>query len=467
MPSSDVSPGTRNRESANQAFQRRRFRWLMLLGLGLAVLLQALSTTALAAEKRIALVVGNARYPNNPLANPENDARLVAGALRKLGFEVIEKLNLGSREFRKEVIEFANRTEGQEGIALLYYAGHGVQVDGKNYLIPVDIPLNDERTVKWESIDIERFLGEMGKPGRQARIVVLDACRDNPFLGKTRAIQAVGGLAEMRAYGTLIAYASAPGATAEDGPPGTNSVYTRHLAHELLSEGVQIEEMFRNVRVKVYRDTAERQIPWDHSSLTVKVVLNPSRSVAGSDASSLDAQRRMDETMRKLETQRAQLEEERRQLDEEKRRWAGERAQTIAVAKPTPQPTSQPANLPTAAPATEQRRNELLRKETELEDREKALKRIDEEIRREPPPAAIASPPAAAPVRPPPAAAKPAPVAPPSPVAVAAAPPAGLTTPASPTARAGLCAELVMRFQVGLPLSAEETKFLQQKECKK
>ena len=191
----------------------------MPLCLALAVLLQWVPAPALAAEKRIALVVGNARYPNNPLANPENDARLIAGALRKLGFEVIEKLNLGSREFRKEVIDFANRTEGQEGIALLYYAGHGVQVDGKNYLIPVDIALNDERTVKWESIDIERFLGEMGKPDRQARIVVLDACRDNPFLGKTRAIQAAGGLAEMRAYGSLIAYASAPGAAARRRPP--------------------------------------------------------------------------------------------------------------------------------------------------------------------------------------------------------------------------------------------------------
>lgn len=429
--------------------------WLAALCLGLAVLLQAVAAPALAAEKRIALVVGNARYPNNPLANPENDARLIAGALRKLGFEVTEKINLGSREFRKEVIDFANRTEGQEGIALLYYAGHGVQVDGKNYLIPVDIALNDERTVKWESIDIERFLGEMGKPGRQARIVVLDACRDNPFAARTRAIQAAGGLAEMRAYGTLIAYASAPGAAAEDGPPGTNSIYSRHLAHEMQSEGLQIEEMFRNVRVKVYRDTAERQIPWDHSSLTVKVVLNPSRSGGSSEAASAETQRRMDETLRKLEAQRAQLEEERRQLDEEKRRWAGERQPPVALAKPA----ASPASAAPVAAVAEPKNADLLRKESELAEREKALKRIDDEVRREPPlpvppkPAPAAAPPAPAPARPPPA-------------QVAAAPAAGAATP-SPAARAGLCAELVMRFQVGLPLSAEETKFLQQKECKK
>ena len=450
MRRSGLTPGIDIREYDKERCPLLPSVWLMALCLGLAVLLLSLPEPALAAEKRIALVVGNARYPNNPLANPENDARLIAGSLRKLGFEVTEKVNLGSREFRKEVIDFANRTEGQEGIALLYYAGHGVQVDGKNYLIPVDIPLNDERTVKWESIDIERFLGEMGKPGRQARIVVLDACRDNPFLGKTRAIQAVGGLAEMRAYGTLIAYASAPGAAAEDGPPGSNSIYTRHLAHEMQAEGLQVEEMFRNVRVKVYRDTSERQIPWDHSSLTVKVVLNPSRSGGTSEAATLETQRRMDETMRKLEAQRAQLEDERRLLDEEKRRWAGEHQQPVAAAKPQP------------VPAAEQLKVELLKKETELEDREKALKRIDDEIRREPPPAAVAkvAPPAALPVRPPP-------IAPASPVAVAAAPPAAAATPASPTARAGLCAELVMRFQVGLPLSAEETKFLQQKECKK
>lgn len=438
----------------------------MALGLGLAVLTQGFCDAALAAEKRIALVVGNARYPGNPLSNPENDARLIAGTLRKLGFEVTEKLNLGSREFRKEVIDFANRTEGHEGIALLYYAGHGVQVDGKNYLIPVDIPLDDERTVKWESIDIERFLGEMGKPGRQARIVVLDACRDNPYLAKTRAIQAVGGLAEMRAYGSLIAYASAPGAAAEDGPPGTNSIYSRHLATEMLSEGLQIEEMFRNVRVKVYRDTSERQIPWDHSSLTVKVVLNPSRNPGATAVGSPEAQRRLEETLKRVEAQRAQLEDERRQLDEEKRRWAVAREQTVAVAKPA----AVPAAVPASSPAAEQRKNALLRKETELEDREKAFKRIDEEVRREPA-AAAASPsarPPTASARPlnPPGPSTPAPVAPASPVSVAAAP-SGLATSTSPGARTSLCAELVMRFQVGLPLSAEETKFLQQKECKK
>lgn len=449
MPRSEMSPGNDNREIEEQRSNRSPYTWLTALWLGLS-LLQALPTQALAAEKRIALVVGNARYPNNPLPNPENDARLIAGALRKLGFDVTEKLNLGSREFRKEVIDFANRTEGQEGIALLYYAGHGVQVDGKNYLIPVDIPLNDERTVKWESIDIERFLNEMGKPGRQARIVVLDACRDNPFLGRTRAIQAAGGLAEMRAYGSLIAYASAPGAPAEDGPPGTNSIYSRHLAHEMQAEGLQIEEMFRNVRVKVYRDTAERQIPWDHSSLTVKVVLNPSRNGRNDDSASLEAQRRVDETMRKLESQRAQLEEERRQLDEEKRRWEGDHKQTVAVAKPSP-------------PAAEQRKTDLQRKESELEDREKALKRLDDEIRREPPePAATArvKAPVAVPARPQQNTQV-------SPVAIAATPPVASSTPTSPGARAGLCAELVMRFQVGLPLSAEEMKYLQQKECKK
>ncbi len=460
MPCSEMSPAAATRDFAIHASYRRSSGWLVPLCLVLAVLLQCLAVpAALAAEKRIALVVGNARYPNNPLANPENDARLIAGSLRKLGFEVTERLNLGSREFRKEVIDFANRTEGQEGIALLYYAGHGVQVDGKNYLIPVDIALNDERTVKWESIDIERFLGEMGKPGRQARIVVLDACRDNPFLGKTRAIQAAGGLAEMRAYGSLIAYASAPGAAAEDGPPGTNSVYSRHLAHEMQSEGLQIEEMFRNVRVKVYRDTAERQIPWDHSSLTVKVVLNPSRS-SGGEAASAETQRRMDETLRKLEAQRAQLEEERRQLDEEKRRFAGERQPPVALAKPAAAPAS---TAPVAAVA-EPKNTDLLRKESELAEREKALKRIDDEVRREPPqPAPPKAGPAATPAAP-----APAPVRPPAPaqVATAAPPAAGAATP-SPAARAGLCAELVMRFQVGLPLSAEETKFLQQKECKK
>lgn len=232
-----------------------------------------------AQERRIALVIGNARYRTLPLNNPENDARLIASRLRGLGFEVREHLNLGVREFRRVVRDFARRVQDDEAVALFYYAGHGVQIDGRNYLLPVDVDLRDEEEIKDESVDIdELFISRLEKARARARIVILDACRDNPFRGATRNLRTSGGLAEMAARGTLVAFSSAPGAAAEDGAPGTHSAYTRHLAEEMMAEGVEIEQVFKNVRVKVLRDTRERQVPWVNTSLTANFSFNPGRA---------------------------------------------------------------------------------------------------------------------------------------------------------------------------------------------
>jgi uncharacterized caspase-like protein len=229
-----------------------------------------------ATDKRIALVVGNAQYPKVPLANPENDARLVAGNLRRLGFEVNLQLNVNVLQFRRALREFARRVQQDDAVAVLYYAGHGVQIDGRNYLLPVDINLRDQEEVKDESVDIEElFLSRIDKAGSYPRIVILDACRDNPFAAKTRNIRSAGGLAEMGARGTLIAFASAPGAPAEDGPSGRNSVYTKALAEEMMVPGLEVEQMFKNVRVKVLRETRERQLPWVNTSLTSNFSFNP------------------------------------------------------------------------------------------------------------------------------------------------------------------------------------------------
>ena len=232
-----------------------------------------------AADKRIALVIGNARYPKFPLANPENDARLIAARLRTLGFEVSEQYNLNVLQFRRALRDFARKVAQDDATAVLYYAGHGVQIDGRNYLLPVDINLRDQEEVKDESVDIdELFLSRIDKVGSFPRIVILDACRNNPFAGKTRNIRSAGGLAEMGARGTLIAFASAPGAPAEDGPDGGNSIYTRSLADELTAPGVEVEQMFKNVRVKVLRDTQGRQLPWVNTSLTSDFSFNPGRA---------------------------------------------------------------------------------------------------------------------------------------------------------------------------------------------
>jgi len=228
-------------------------------------------------SKRIALVIGNARYPRFALANPENDARLIATRLRALGFQVNDQYNLGVVQFRRALREFARRVQQDDAIAVLYYAGHGVQIDGRNFLLPVDVDLRDQEEVKDESVDIdELFIGRIDKVGSFARIVILDACRNNPFAGsKTRNIRAAGGLAEMGARGTLIAFASAPGAAAEDGPDGGNSVYTRSLAEEMMAPGIEVEQMFKNVRVRVLRDTNGRQLPWVNTSLTSDFSFNP------------------------------------------------------------------------------------------------------------------------------------------------------------------------------------------------
>ena len=252
-----------------------------LLLLAVAWLLGAMPASAgaqdrPATDKRIALVVGNAQYPKVPLANPENDARLVAGNLRSLGFDVNLQLNVNVLQFRRALREFARRVQQDDAVAVLYYAGHGVQIDGRNYLLPVDINLRDQEEVKDESVDIEElFLSRIDKAGSYPRIVILDACRDNPFAAKTRNIRSAGGLAEMGARGTLIAFASAPGAPAEDGPSGRNSVYTKALAEEMMVPGLEVEQMFKNVRVKVLRETRERQLPWVNTSLTSNFSFNP------------------------------------------------------------------------------------------------------------------------------------------------------------------------------------------------
>ena len=260
-------------------------RLLGTLVLGLVVALGLDSAQAQPADKRIALVIGNARYPKVPLDNPENDARLIAANLRKLGFEVNEQINVNVLQFRRALREFARRVQEDDAISVLYYAGHGVQIDGRNFLLPVDINLRDQEEVKDESVDLEElFLSRIEKARSHPRIVILDACRDNPFAGKTRNIRSAGGLAEMGARGTLIAFASAPGAPAEDGPSGRNSVYTKHLAEEMMVPGLEVEQMFKNVRVKVLRDTRERQLPWVNTSLTSNFSFNPQRGATPAPA---------------------------------------------------------------------------------------------------------------------------------------------------------------------------------------
>ncbi|MFM9882970.1 MAG: caspase family protein [Burkholderiales bacterium] len=295
------------------ARSHRSLAWMVVF-----MLLMAMETVAESAEpfgKRVALVIGNARYANVPLANPENDAKAVSSTLRRLGFEVNEQLNLNARDFRRVMRDFARRIQEEEGAAVLYYAGHGVQIDGRNYLLPIDINLRDAEEVKDDSIDIDEvFVSRIERARMTVRIVILDACRDNPFRGTTtRNIRPAGGLAEMNARGALIAYSSAPGAAAEDGLPGTNSVFTRHLVEEMPVEGIEVEQMFKNVRVKVLRDTNQRQIPWTNTSLTVNFSFNPARGPSPAELARIEQERKTQNSLVRVEQERSRLEQELKQ----------------------------------------------------------------------------------------------------------------------------------------------------------
>lgn len=216
------------------------------------------------AERRVALVVGNGAYSSSPLRNPPNDARDIAAALRAVGFTVIERFDVGRTEMQRAIIEFGSALDRGD-VALFYYAGHGIQIDGKNYLVPIDAALEREQHVPVETVDIDEVLARMAGARNRLNIVVLDACRDNPFVRSFRSARR--GLAQTLApAGTFLAYATAPGDIAADGM-GRNSPYTEALLTAMQLPGLEIEEVFKEARAQVRERTKERQIPWISSSV--------------------------------------------------------------------------------------------------------------------------------------------------------------------------------------------------------
>lgn len=230
-------------------------------------------------EKRVALVVGNGAYSSGPLRNPPNDAQAVAAALQELGFDVMLHIDLGYQDMRRAVVEFGTALQAG-GVGLFFYAGHGIQHNGKNYLVPVDATIQGEAYIAVEAVDVNTVLAGMHEAHNRLNIVILDACRNNPFERSFRSNS--GGLASIDApSGTLIAYATAPGRTAEDGA-GENSSYTAALVEQLGVPGAKVEDVFKRVRVEVQKNTGERQTPWETSSLTGDFYFVPSSGADGS-----------------------------------------------------------------------------------------------------------------------------------------------------------------------------------------
>lgn len=238
------------------------------------VLVLWLSGAVLAgAEPRIALVVGNGGYTAvGPLANPVSDADLMARTLQGLGFEVTLLRDSTKAGMSRAVADFGSalRAAGPEATGLFYYAGHGVQSFGRNYLLPVDAAISNAADLDLVAVDAESVLRQMASARNKTNIVILDACRNNPFA--TLADLGDNGLAEMKApTGTFLAYATAPREVALDGPDG-NSPFTKALAAMIVSQGLPIEQVFKEVRVAVLDATGGRQTPWDTSSLTTDFV---------------------------------------------------------------------------------------------------------------------------------------------------------------------------------------------------
>jgi hypothetical protein len=217
------------------------------------------------AEPRIALVIGNGGYAEGRLNNPVNDARDMAAALRQLGFEVLSGEDRTRRQMEDQIREFGRKIR-RGGVGMFYFAGHGVQVAGNNYLIPVGAEINGEAEVRYEAVDVGFVLAQMEDAQNRLNIVVLDACRNNPFARSFRS--SARGLASIDApVGTLIAYATAPGRTASDGGGSRNGLYTKELLSAMQSPGLRIEDIFKRVRTEVRRQSNNQQVPWEASSI--------------------------------------------------------------------------------------------------------------------------------------------------------------------------------------------------------
>jgi len=213
-------------------------------------------------EKRTALVIGNSNYASSPLKNPVNDARDMAKTLEELGFDVIHRTNADKKTMKDAIRDFEKKLRGG-GVGLFYFAGHGMQVNGKNYLIPTDAQIETEADAEDASVEANWILGKMEDAGNDINIVILDACRNNPVARSFRS--AKSGLAEMKApKGAVIAYATSPGDVAADGN-GKNGTYTRYLLKYLREPGLEIGQFFKKVGKDVAAETGEKQMPWMHS----------------------------------------------------------------------------------------------------------------------------------------------------------------------------------------------------------
>ncbi len=238
------------------------------------------STPALTKLPRHALVIGNSQYLNGPLVNPKNDAQAIAEHLRQAGFSVTLKLDAGRRELQEAIHNYGAVLNRDKGVGVFYYAGHGVQLNWRNFLLPVDAKIRSKGDIQSEAIDLGLLLDALTRARNALNLIILDACRNNPFGPDFRTDEP--GLSQLDAPpGTFLAYATAPGNTAEDGE-GSHGLYTDRLLQEMLVPGAAVEDVFKRVRLAVRKTSQGEQIPWESTSLEADFSFLPGQSTRDS-----------------------------------------------------------------------------------------------------------------------------------------------------------------------------------------
>jgi carboxyl-terminal processing protease len=255
----------------NLSLFRRGVKALGALSAGFALLLGLVVANSAVAEPRIALVIGNSAYQGDlpALPNPANDARLMAQTLKSIGFDVVEAEDASKDKMIEAIGQFRDKllAAGNSATGLFFYAGHGLQVAGENYLIPVDAKIQAEKDVDLASVSANTVMKQMEFAQPAVNIIILDACRNNPLGDGARSMSRGLAKIETAPRGSFIAYSTAPGMTAADGD-GVNSPYTKALAETITQPGLSIADVFQEVRTKVLASTGNEQTPWDSSSLT-------------------------------------------------------------------------------------------------------------------------------------------------------------------------------------------------------
>jgi len=273
-----------------------------------------------ATEHRTALVIGNSDYQTGRLRNPTNDADAMAVVLKKLGFSVVLKENANRRDMREAILDFGKQLRINGGVGLFYYAGHGIQIDGANYLIPINALIEKELDVELESISLARVFREMEYAENRINIVILDACRDNPFSrsfrNTTRGLAIIGNAPS----GTFVSYSTGPNQVARDGNL-KHSPYTKALLDNITKPELSINQVFMNVRNTLKKETG--QVPWELSSLDSDIFFVPvSRgkriNKIASSASVPSVEDKLEEEKRKLEEAERILESEKVSYEKEK-----------------------------------------------------------------------------------------------------------------------------------------------------